>query len=367
MDDSWLRCSSFTPSNLPTQAPASGAAPVGVDRTALLAAAEGLLSSSEDSDGSSASQRSRSPPQQQQASRGSKKDKQHKKHKKHKRGSHSSSRKRRREEAERDVEKMRRIEQRLGGASGQHRQPSSTNGAPLLFASSLLPGSSQQPEVVLDTRGDKQNLVYQSLHAKDIPRYHRLDPLNLVKPPKWNRQHADKDTGASTIDRYFRGRHVMADRNRATKRLHLADLRTPAAAAPAGAAAGSSSLAQPLLLLTSRLPGSGAVTSSSSSASELSLPEPSYIPLAAETSLGAAAAAGSGGGGWRDAGGGAGDGLSTQQQLDPYQLVAEVRRLPPCLSTSPIAATAYGAHVSSGCMQSHEHSAICLSQILSSS
>jgi hypothetical protein len=195
--------------------------------------------------------------------------------------------------------------------------------------------------VVLDTRGDKQNLVYQSLHAKDIPRYHRLDPLNLVKRPKWGRQHADKDTGASTIDRYFRGRHVMADRSRTTKRLHLADLRTPAAAAaaPAGVTQGSATLAQPLLLLTSRVPGSGGAAGSSSSASKLRLPEPSYIPLMAETTNAAAAGGGGGGGGgWRDGGGG--EGLSTQQQLDPYLLVAEVRPLRPATHHAATAAAA---------------------------
>lgn len=55
----------------------------------------------------------------------------------------------------------------------------------------------------LDTSGDANNTLYETLYGGDVPRYNRLDPLDLVRVNRrLGRQMAgDAEVGNTTADR----------------------------------------------------------------------------------------------------------------------------------------------------------------------
>lgn len=56
---------------------------------------------------------------------------------------------------------------------------------------------------VLDTSGDANNALYESLYGGDVPRYNRMDPLDLVRVSRrlGAQLAADTNTGNATADR----------------------------------------------------------------------------------------------------------------------------------------------------------------------
>eukprot|EP00775_Hariotina_reticulata_P010037 gene10037-10193_t len=169
-----------------------------INQEALLRAAQGLLSS--DSEGSSEDghhrkrSRSRSP---QGRLLKQKKAKHSKKHKKHKQN------KTRLKRSEHDkIQELERRAAALGTASFFPRPP-----AGLTSAAARLPVADGDV-VILDTTGDANNAMYEGLYAGTIPRYTRLDPLNLVTSDKHARQLADSDAGNVWANRYYKGRNA---------------------------------------------------------------------------------------------------------------------------------------------------------------
>jgi hypothetical protein len=267
MEQEWLRNTSFKLQGYQSQQGKSeGLTSAGVDRKALLKAAEGILSSSsEESDGPARS-RSTSPRRERHAHENQPKEKKRKKDK------HGHKKKRKRHRADSDYEKIRRIEQQ----AGVWNQPSSSVLLP------ARPTASSQPtkdSAYLDTTGDIKNSMYQSLYAGDIPRYNRLDPLNLVssnRSLKAQQQQLTEgnQTGSLACDRYYRGRHMLQHRNRSMKRIHVADLRPPQQQqAPAS---------KLLLFGTAPPPPAAASGMSGTGSRKLKIPEPEFIPLTAE-------------------------------------------------------------------------------------
>lgn len=94
-------------------------------------------------------------------------------------GKHSKKRKkaRRDRDEEDEVEKIRRLERAAAAAGLAPR-----DAAALAAAKPLLKGAAPQPgELYYDTRGDLQNLVYESLYGGNVASYHRADPLGLAR------------------------------------------------------------------------------------------------------------------------------------------------------------------------------------------
>lgn len=165
-----------------------------INREALLRAAEAFSSSESDSGNISDRKRSRSPSakrhkKEKKAKHSSSKQKHHKKHKRsHKRSEH---------------EKIQEFERRAAamGAGGMlPRLPASLAG--LSAATAAGAGDA----AVLDTVGDANNTMFESLHAGSVPRYSRLDPLNIVSSRArltWQAQLQlpDTDAGNSRTDR----------------------------------------------------------------------------------------------------------------------------------------------------------------------
>ncbi len=109
----------------------------------------------------------------------------HKAHKRHKRSDH---------------EKIAELEKRaaaMGAASML------LPGSRLGFGrhSSTLPTSGDA--VTLDTSGDANNALYESLYGGDVPRYNRMDPLDLVRVSRrlGVQLAVDGSTGNATADR----------------------------------------------------------------------------------------------------------------------------------------------------------------------
>ena len=263
MEQGWLQNTSFNLAGFQPQQAKSGEglASAGVNREALLRATAGVLSSSSDESDGPARSRSVSPRHRQE----------HKtKGKKRKKEKHAHKTKHKRHKADDDFEKVRRIEQRAGVWNQS--------------SSSLLPvrptafSAPTNDSAYLDTSGDIKNSMYQSLYAGDIPRYNRLDPLNLVTSRRslqaQQQQLAEnKQTGSLASDRYFRGRHLMQSRSRSMKRIHVADLRPPQQ---------QKHVSSSKLLLLGSAPSAPAAAGAGASSRKLRIPEPEFIPLTAE-------------------------------------------------------------------------------------
>lgn len=165
-----------------------------INREALLKAAQGLLSSSEN-DESSGGEGLRSSSLSRKRSRSEKRSKHSKQHKtpKERHGKHNKR-------SEQD--KIRELERKaaaIGATSLASRVPRT------LGNFSTAPGSAAGDAAVLDTVGDSNNAVFESLYASAVPRYHRVDPLNLVSARySWQTQvqQADKDAGNMQANRY---------------------------------------------------------------------------------------------------------------------------------------------------------------------
>jgi hypothetical protein len=140
-----------------------------INREALLRAAEAFSSSGSDSDDSTQRKRSRSPSR-----------KRHKKERKAKHSSsskHKHSKKHKRSHKRSEHEKIQDFERRAAAMGAGSMLPR----VPAGFAS--LPASTAAgagDAAVLDTVGDANNTMFESLYAGSVPRYSRIDPLNLV-------------------------------------------------------------------------------------------------------------------------------------------------------------------------------------------
>jgi hypothetical protein len=166
-----------------------------INREALLRAAEAFSSSDGDSECSSQHRRSRSPSA--------------KRHKKEKKAKHSSSKHKHHKKHKRSFkrsehEKIQEFERRaaaMGAGSMLPRLPTGLAG--LSAATAVAAGD----VAVLDTVGDANNTMFEALHAGSVPRYSRLDPLNIASSrPRltWQAQLQlpDTDAGNSRTDRY---------------------------------------------------------------------------------------------------------------------------------------------------------------------
>jgi hypothetical protein len=162
-----------------------------INREALLRAAQGLLSS--DSEGSSEDRhdrkrsRSRSPQGRLSKQKKAKHSKKHKKHKQHK------TRLKRNEHDK--IQEMERKAAALGASNLFSRLPAGLTSAAARFP------AADSDAVFLDTAGDANNAMYEGLYAGTVPRYTRLDPLNLVTCNKNAMRLADSDAGNVTANR----------------------------------------------------------------------------------------------------------------------------------------------------------------------
>lgn len=106
-------------------------------------------------------------------------------HKKHKRSDH---------------EKIAELEKRAAAMG----TASMLSGSRLGFGRhSSTPAAATGDAVTLDTRGDANNALYESLYGGDVPRYTRMDPLDLVRVSRriGGQLAFDGSTGNATADR----------------------------------------------------------------------------------------------------------------------------------------------------------------------
>ncbi|DBB01993.1 TPA: hypothetical protein ACH3X1_000578 [Trebouxia sp. C0004] len=135
----------------------------------------------------------------------------------------------------------------------------------------------------LDSRGDRNNLVYNGLYRADIAAYHRTDPSGLARGAtqhhgRHNQRFVDPETDAATqkaggfsAPRYFGARQARAERDRGLKRLRLGH----ALEGPQGRAEQDKALKK--LRLGHALEGTQG--SKQNGPAKLSLPLPVFIPL----------------------------------------------------------------------------------------
>jgi hypothetical protein len=165
-----------------------------INREALLRAAEAFSSSGSDSDDSLQQRRSRSPSR-----------KRHKKEKKAKHSSskHKHSKKHKRSHKRSEHEKIQDFERRAAALGAGSMLPRAPAGFVSLSAATA---AGAGDAVVLDTVGDANNSMFESLNASSVPRYSRMDPLNLVSSRAkltWQAQLQlpDADGGNTRTDR----------------------------------------------------------------------------------------------------------------------------------------------------------------------
>lgn len=171
-----------------------------IDRKALLQAAARFDSQSSDSESQSqsgsdtgadrrkAERKKESSKHKKRKSKHSSK-KSHKSHKRHKRSDH---------------EKIADLERRAAAMGAGSMLPSFQNRLGLGRYSSATAAASTGDAVTLDTEGDANNALYESLYGGDVPRYNRLDPLDLVRVSRrlgGQLLAGDADTGNTTADR----------------------------------------------------------------------------------------------------------------------------------------------------------------------
>ncbi|DBA66769.1 TPA: hypothetical protein ACH3X2_001915 [Trebouxia sp. C0005] len=135
----------------------------------------------------------------------------------------------------------------------------------------------------LDSRGDRNNLVYHALYRADIAAYHRTDPGGLARGAtqhhgRHNQRFNDPETDAAaqkaggfSAPRYFGARQARAERDRSLKRLRLGH----ALEVPQGRAEQDKALKK--LRLGHAL--EGAQGFQEKGPAKLSLPLPVFIPL----------------------------------------------------------------------------------------
>lgn len=163
-----------------------------INRTALLKAAEGLLSSASDQSSDNESDRSRSPARKrhrsEKRSKHSRKEKKHKeKHRKHHKRSEQDK-----------IQELERKAAAIGATSLLSRLPRGLGGL------SSASGAAAGDAVLLDTVGDANNAMFESLYAGSVPRYHRVDPLNLVSSARYSSEtqlQGDRDAGNNRANR----------------------------------------------------------------------------------------------------------------------------------------------------------------------
>lgn len=182
-----------------------------VDRAQLLRAAARYDSDSSEGDGGAGhSDSSRSSDEQRRHHRSRSSSKKHSHDKKRKKSKHSSSKKAHKEKRQKrsDHEKIAELERRAAGASGAGSLLPSMHARrynPLIAAAAAAGNTGDA--VILDTDGDAQNALYESLYAGTVPRYRRLDPLRLVASTRLavHQQEADASTGNRNADRQVGG------------------------------------------------------------------------------------------------------------------------------------------------------------------
>lgn len=166
-----------------------------MDRARLLQAAARLDSSSSASDSGSESDHrsSRRKADHKQHSSKKRKNKQsskksHKAHKRHRRSDH---------------EKIAELEKRAAAMGAAAVLPSMGRLGFGRYSSTASAGSSGD-SVILDTSGDANNALYESLYSGDVPRYNRMDPLDLVRVSRRLGVQLTGDTnlGNAAADRY---------------------------------------------------------------------------------------------------------------------------------------------------------------------
>jgi hypothetical protein len=166
-----------------------------IDRDKLLQAASRFdsQSSETDSDSDSGSKHKRSLHKSE-----------HKKHSKKRKSKHSSSKKSQKshKRAKRsDHEKIAELEQRAA-AMGASNVLSGMGRMGFGRYSSTFTAVSVD-SVTLDTSGDANNALYESLYGGDVPRYNRMDPLDLVRVSRrlGVQQAGDTNLGNAAADR----------------------------------------------------------------------------------------------------------------------------------------------------------------------
>lgn len=166
-----------------------------IDRDKLLQAASRFDSQSSGSDSESDSDSN---------CRRSRHKSEHKKHSKKRKSKHSSSKKSHKshKRAKRsDHEKIAELEQRAAAMGASNVLPGMGRMGFGRYISTLTAMSGDS--VTLDTSGDANNALYESLYGGDVPRYNRMDPLDLVRVSRrlGVQQAGDTNLGNAAADR----------------------------------------------------------------------------------------------------------------------------------------------------------------------
>ncbi|KAL3135501.1 hypothetical protein ABBQ38_005981 [Trebouxia sp. C0009 RCD-2024] len=153
----------------------------------------------------------------------------HKKHKKHRIGNSSSDALRRHEKKKQKVEAVIPIVELERRAAAQG---TTTRGS--AFSSWANLDIAPEDMYFVDSRGDRNNLVYGGLYRADVAAYHRTDPCGVAKGATHHggrhfQRFIDPETDAASqattgsfrAPRYYGARQARAERDRGLKRLQL--------------------------------------------------------------------------------------------------------------------------------------------------
>jgi hypothetical protein len=136
----------------------------------------------------------------------------HKKYSSKRKSKHSSSKKSQRshKRAKRsDHEKIAELEQRAAAMGASNALPSMGRMGFGRYSSTFTAVSGDS--VTLDTSGDANNALYESLYGCDVPRYNRMDPLDLVRVSRrlGVQQLGDTNLGNAAADRCVGSAHAF--------------------------------------------------------------------------------------------------------------------------------------------------------------
>lgn len=166
-----------------------------IDRERLLKAAARFDSQSSGSEAASDSD---------SGSRGARRQPEHSKHSKKRKSKHSSkkSHKTHKRHKRSDHEKIAELEKRAAAMGAGSMLPSMGRMGFGKYSSTATAASGDA--VTLDTSGDANNALYESLYGGDLPRYNRMDPLDLVRVSRrlGGQLQRDADIGNTTADRW---------------------------------------------------------------------------------------------------------------------------------------------------------------------
>jgi hypothetical protein len=167
-----------------------------IDRERLLKAAARFDSQGSGSDSASDSD---------SGSRGARKKSEHSsKHSKKRKSKHSSknSHKSHKRHKRSDHEKIAELEKRAAAMGAGSMVPSMGRMGFGRYSGTATAASGDA--VTLDTSGDANNALYESLYGGDLPRYNRMDPLDLVRVSRrlGGQLQGDADVGNTTADRW---------------------------------------------------------------------------------------------------------------------------------------------------------------------